>query len=71
MTGQQFTDYIAKNCPRLLADFVVIADSFEQYSYQKFNREDSKQALNHHLSKLKYHYRRLRWQLWLAKLGIQ
>jgi hypothetical protein len=71
MTGQQFSDFIAINRPELLENFAVISDCFEQFSYQNIDNVLSKQELNHCVKKLKYHYRCLRWQLWLIKLGIK
>lgn len=70
MTAQQFADYIATTRPELSKDFSVISDCFVQFTYQNMEDMDSQQ-LNQHLSKLKQHYQRIRWQLWLAKLGIK
>ncbi len=71
MTGQQFAKFIAITRPELLENFAVISDYFEQFSYQNIDNHLSKQALNNDMKKLKYHYRHLRWQLWLIKLGIK
>ena len=68
MTGQQFTKFIAITRPELLENFAVISDYFEQFFYQNIDNDLSKQVLNNDVKKLKYHYRRLRCQLWLAKL---
>ena len=71
MTSEKFTAFIGENRPELLVDFAVISDCFQKYSYQNSSDEHNKSSLNHDLSILKYHYRRLRWHLWLAKLGIK
>lgn len=70
MTGQQFTKFIAITRPELLENFAVISDYFDQFFYQNIDNDLSKQALNNDVKKLKYHYRRLRCQLWLAKLTL-
>ena len=69
MTAQQFDDFIAKTQPDLSADFSIISRGFTQLAYQNFDGI-SPHAYNSHLAKLQTSYRRLRWQLWLAKLSI-
>lgn len=69
MTAQQFDDFIAKTQPDLSEDFSIISRGFTQLAYQSFDGI-SQQAYNSHLAKLQTSYRRLRWQLWLAKLSI-
>ncbi len=69
MTAQQFAKYIEKNRPELSASFSAITACFEQFSYQAA-AQINEQQLAEYLTTLKLHYRRLRWQLWLAKLGI-
>jgi hypothetical protein len=69
MTAQQFDDFIAKTQPDLSEDFSIISRGFTQLAYQSFDGI-SPHAYNSHLAKLQTSYRRLRWQLWLAKLSI-
>ena len=71
MTAQQFTEVIATTRPELSAHFFIISNCFEQLAYQKFADDMSKQERNSQLRKLQHSYRRLRWQLWLAKFGIR
>jgi len=70
MTAQQFADVIAQQRPELSASFTVITHCFESFSYQCAENISDKK-LNQHLIKLQQHHRRLRWQLWLTKLGIE
>jgi hypothetical protein len=70
MTAQQFSDVIAKARPELSANFCAISDGFAQLSYQNFADDISQQERDKQLIKLQLSYRQLRWQLWLAKLGI-
>ncbi|MBA6222721.1 DUF3488 and transglutaminase-like domain-containing protein [Colwellia sp. MB3u-45] len=70
MTAQQFADVIATARPELSANFCAISNGFAQLSYQNFADDISQQEHAKQLIKLQLSYRRLRWQLWLAKLGI-
>jgi hypothetical protein len=70
MTAQQFSDVIAKARPELSANFCAISDGFAQLSCQNFADDISQQERDKQLIKLQLSYRQLRWQLWLAKLGI-
>jgi hypothetical protein len=70
MTAQQFADVIAIARPELSANFCAISNGFAQLSYQNFADDISQQERDKQLIKLQLSYRRLRWQLWLAKLGI-
>jgi hypothetical protein len=70
MTAQQFADVIATARPELSASFCAISNGFAQLSYQNFADDISQQERDKELVKLQLSYRRLRWQLWLAKLGI-
>ena len=68
MTAQQFADFIATTRPELSVHFSVISSCFTHLAYQNFD-EASKQAREQQLVKLRSSYRRLRWQLWFAKLS--
>ena len=70
MTAQQFADVIATARPELSANFCAISNGFAQLSYQRFADDISQQERDKQLIKLQLSYRQLRWQLWLAKLGI-
>jgi len=70
MTAQQFAEIIAKTRPELAANFSIISRCFEHLAYQKFDAI-SEQERHNQLIKLHASYRRLYWQLWLAKLGIR
>jgi hypothetical protein len=70
MTAQQFADVIATARPELSANFCAISNGFAQLSYQNFADDTSQQERDKLLIKLQLSYRQLRWQLWLAKLGI-
>jgi hypothetical protein len=70
MTAQQFADVIATARPELSANFCAISNGFAQLSYQNFADDTSQQERDKQLIKLQLSYRQLRWQLWLAKLGI-
>jgi transglutaminase-like putative cysteine protease len=70
MTAQQFADAIATARPELSANFCAISNGFAQLSYQNFADDISQQERDKQLIKLQLSYRQLRWQLWLAKLGI-
>ncbi|MBA6294581.1 DUF3488 and transglutaminase-like domain-containing protein [Colwellia sp. MB02u-9] len=70
MTAQQFADVIATARPELSANFCAISNGFAQLSYQNFADDINQQERAKQLIKLQLSYRQLRWQLWLAKLGI-
>ncbi|TWX72919.1 transglutaminaseTgpA domain-containing protein [Colwellia sp. C1TZA3] len=70
MTAQQFADFVAITRPELSANFCAISNSFAELSYQNFADDISQQERDKQLIKLQLIYRQLRWQLWLAKLGI-
>lgn len=70
MTAHQFADYIANTRPELSEHFSIISSGFEHLAYQNVD-DISKQERDNQLIKLQGSYRRLRWQLWLAKFGIR
>lgn len=70
MTAKQFSAFITNTRPELSEHFSAISQQFQQVNYQCTD-DAQREAMQKHMVQLKRNYRKLRWKLWLARVGLR